>query len=307
MEKAAIKSQLLHYVKAHPVNTDEFPTHLSSSLFSINNFRNKKTLSAFVIGGLLLGSSVSFASERAVPGDILYSVKIHINEQVLDAIAVTPQAKADWGVRKVERRLEEVEKLAVTPSVSREIKIATEENFNASVNKVEERIAIFEKEDDSEEAIRTAEKLAEMLRKHERVSDKKSFDMVVAVSDTPSLEITATTSLESALLAPEVKSVSRGNVLENIRVARGKAEKKQKELKNKYRKESERKNGSLEAGTPNISTENPVIKEVSSQDETSGKNYNKSFNKHNGRKEEIRTTPREDELSTHVPKPNEND
>ncbi|MBI5078217.1 MAG: hypothetical protein HZB11_02545 [Candidatus Yonathbacteria bacterium] len=308
VEKAAIKSQLLHYAKTHPARAEANYLPAVPSHFELNNFRNKKSISILIIGGLLTFGSVSLAAENTVPGDALYAVKIHINEQVRAAVAVTPKAKAEWDVRKAERRLEEVEKLALTPNVSSEIKIVAEENFNASANKVEERIANFEKEDDSEEAIGTAEKLAEMLRKHEGVFDKKSFGKDVTVSDSSFASASTTGAEKSASPDLEVKRTSIDNVRENIRGARGKAEEKRKELKNKYRKEPERKDGSLEADIPNLSTENPVIKETSSRDEISGKNYNKSFDKRNRkRKEEIRTTPREDGSSVDAPKPNEND
>lgn len=285
VEKAAIKTQLLRYVQAHPVRAEAFSSHFIPSPFNINNFRNKKTLSAFVIGGLLLGSTVSFAAENTVPGDVLYPVKIHINEQVLAVIAVTPQAKADWDVRKAERRLEEVEKLADEPTVTPEVKAAAEANFNASTNQVQEHIANFESDDDSEDAIATAEKFAEMLRKHEGNLDKR--DMTRAASMIRSTSTSEASYSQATTTKEEVSSVSSfvgekeesfDKVLKSVRGARGNAEKKQKELEQKYHKED-------------VQIEASVTVPVSVQSEVSrGNSYNAVNDKH-GRSEEFRATP----------------
>lgn len=303
VEKAAIKSQLLHYAKTHPTHLAANSSRTISSPFNISNFRNKKSISILVIGGLLTFGSVSLAAENTVPGDVFYPIKIHINEQVRGAIAVTPKAKAEWDVRKAERRLEEVEKLAVAPSVSREIKNAAEENFNASANKVEERIVNFEKENDNEDAIRTAGKLAEMLRKHEGAFDKKSNDKKVSVRDASFVEIAATTTStteESILSAREAKSDSLDNVLENIRVVRVKAEKKQKELKSKYKKDFDRKDDFSDDGT--LGAQDATSTSTFTQEEIPDENYNNSFDKRSrGHKEEIRITPNK------APKTNEDD
>src|SRR3989344_7737411 len=79
-EKAVMKTALLRYVGAHPVNSGLSNRQRIPSPFNINNFRNKKSLSFLVIGGLLMGGSMSFAAENTVPGDTLYSVKVHVNE-----------------------------------------------------------------------------------------------------------------------------------------------------------------------------------------------------------------------------------
>lgn len=245
VEKSEIKSMLLQYVKSHPVNTVAFSSRSVKSPFSINDFRNKKTLSAFVIGGLLLGSTVSFASESTVPGDVLYPVKIHINEPVLGAIAVTPQAKADWGVRKAERRLEEVEKLAEEPEVTPQVRELAEANFNVSTNQVQEHIANFENDDDSDDAIATAEKFAEMLRKHERkLGERDALRLTAAIERASIVPVavnaikeTSVNTVQPATSAVKEKKESVGNVLKNVRGARGNAEKVQKELKQKYNRE----------------------------------------------------------------------
>lgn len=306
-EKAVIKSQLLHYVKSHPVGSGAFSSHVIPSPFSIQNFRNKKTLSAFVVGGLLIGGTVSFAAENTIPGDVLYPIKIHVNESIFGAVAVTPQAKADWGVRKAERRLEEVEKLAVAPTVSPEIRANAEASFNASADQVQEHITNFEKQNDSEDAIRTAGKLANMLRTHEHSLDgKRNFREM----ETKSLEQTnATNSSASDASTTVAVPVSRDeskafiDVLDNVRGVRGNAEKRQKELKHKYHKDES------VADVP-VSSDAIVEPQIASPDvgpapQQKDEIYNESFGKKSrARNEEIHTAPiKTGSEATEIPKP----
>lgn len=216
-EKATMKSALLQYVATHPVNKSLFQGRGIPSPFSVNNFRNKKSLSLFVIGGLLMGGSVSFAAENTVPGDILYPVKVNVNETVRGAFAVTPKAKAEWEVHLVERRLNEVEKLEAKDDARQEIKDIAHANLGKYTERVNKRIAKLEEDKDSEDAIATAGKLADMLRTH-----------------------------EGALVKMDIHSTQENNAtswgvpkrtLEKLRVNRDDAEKKYKDLKQKYHKE----------------------------------------------------------------------
>lgn len=311
VEKAAMKTQLLHYVKTHPVRSDAWgipttsngtgPVNASAfsaravlSPFSINNFRNKKTLSAFVIGGLLLGSTVSFAAENTVPGDILYPIKIHVNESVLSAIAVTPQAKADWSVTQTERRLQEVEKLASTPSATPEVRAAAEANFNASADQVQQHISNFEKNNDSSDAMATAGRLTDMLRKHEGDFSKKGFAKEEtehnSVSVTPTSAVPVATPEVSATPVSTVQQTQSdeghrtgvtdgGSVLKSIHTVRGKAEQVQADLRNKYQGESTSTVSNVDSGVAH--TNQGISPEVVP---------GHSLDRHDRGQEEIRTT-----------------
>ena len=293
VEKATIKNVLIRYVKSHPAHARTFTPRSIPSPFNLNNFRNKRTLSAFIIGGLLVGGTASFAAENTVPGDILYPVKVHVNEQVMAAIAVTPQAQADWGVRKAERRLEEVEKLAVEPAATPEVKAIADASFSDSAKHVQEHIRAFENNNDSEDAIATAGKFTDMLRRHEGDFDKQDFslqDVSIPVSATSTGSEQVTSSTTPVVLKKEhqtrakkeVKRTSVESVIGNIRDARGNAEKIQNELKNKYPQE-------VAPATQATSTE-PIInqaKEVSPRENRSF-NYETSTGNH---VEEIHTTP----------------
>ncbi|TSC79536.1 MAG: hypothetical protein G01um101425_467 [Candidatus Peregrinibacteria bacterium Gr01-1014_25] len=107
----------------------ELPRRRSSPRFSLIHvldwhlpYRLVATM-ACVILLMTTGVTVSFAAESALPGDVLYPVKIYVNESVQSLRQSTPTAKAAWAVERVERRLREAVALRVqrrrTPSRER--------------------------------------------------------------------------------------------------------------------------------------------------------------------------------------------
>lgn len=110
-----------------------------SSFQSISFIRFQPAAVALVLA-LFLGVGTSYAAEGTLPGDALYPVKIHVNEPVQGALAVSTEAKADWNVSLATRRLEEAETLGregrLTPEVQAGLVAQFEssaDNFDANV------------------------------------------------------------------------------------------------------------------------------------------------------------------------------
>ena len=61
---------------------------------------------------LLVGGGTAYAAEGSLPGDALYPIKIHVNEQVETALALSPKAKVAVNTKLAQRRIAEVEVLA---------------------------------------------------------------------------------------------------------------------------------------------------------------------------------------------------
>lgn len=257
-EKADMKNALLRYVKANPVQIETVQTLGVPSPFSISNFRNiksyfvfartsresrlsrtllasrnKKSVSILVIAGILLGSSVSFAAENTVPGDMLYPIKLHVNETVRGVMAVTPKAKAALAVSLVERRLEEVEKLASTPDAQPEAKKIAEKNLERYAERVKGRIAKFEKDEDKEDALETASNLSNTFNTHTQV--------LVDLDTNINTDAIATTTpfLGTQKGSDELIDESIKDTLKKVQGEREEAEKKHKELKEKYNKDKD--------------------------------------------------------------------
>lgn len=145
----------------------------------------------FLILVILLGGT-SVAAERAVPGDVLYPVKIDINENVADFFAVSPTADANWNVHAAERRLEEAETLAAKGTLTADVKAQLEENFKRHADKVDARIAKFEADSDFKASADVAANFEVSLKVHEdilaRLAAKGSADMLGSLQATVSQE-----------------------------------------------------------------------------------------------------------------------
>lgn len=240
VEKTEMKSALLGYVKAHPASQEVLAARGILSPFVPR--RNKRTLSFIVAASLLVGSSVSFAAEGSLPGDILYPVKVGVNEPVLGAVAITPAAKAAWNITLVERRLVEVEKLAVSQNVSSEVQQAAATNLAKYTHDAEERLETVEDDNDGDEAINNTVALSDVLTTHEQIlSDIHSKIMKVTVA-TPETKVATTSITMVATTTPaqiehneHVQSVEV--TIQNIRTSIKHIDVKNEELKKKFYKE----------------------------------------------------------------------
>ena len=233
-EKAAIRHTLLAHVKQNPPPKNIFENYSIPSPFSIGKLGSKKVTAGIVIVGLLLSGSVSFAAENALPGDMLFAVKTNINEKVRGAVAVTPKAKAEWEVRLVERRIEEVEKITNEENASAEKIALEEEYFDKYSKKVNERIKKLEENENKDDAILTAEHFSQMLLTHEdfnRNSKNKDKEKFNSNEDDRTFE-------EEGLSDPvteDDEDIAEELTFKNvIRETRGEVDKKHKEMKEKY-------------------------------------------------------------------------
>lgn len=82
---------------------------------------------------VLVGGSTSALARGALPGDALYAVKVHVNENVERALAPTLAAKAGVDVKQAEERLAEIELLAATGDADTADIAAATESMRAKV------------------------------------------------------------------------------------------------------------------------------------------------------------------------------
>src|SRR6185436_14919248 len=86
-EERAMRASIVQYVHAHPRE------HASRY-----GFRWLVTHPALGMAGLLIvaGAGTSFGAEGALPGDLLYPVKVKVNEEVRGALTLSSESKAEW-------------------------------------------------------------------------------------------------------------------------------------------------------------------------------------------------------------------
>ncbi|HEV7449426.1 MAG TPA: DUF5667 domain-containing protein [Candidatus Paceibacterota bacterium] len=135
-EKTAMKALLRKYYEgpARPISSPYF------SFFALRSFSGVGTyqfLHARVLAPLAVllvvfaGAGTAAAAQGSLPGDLLYPVKVSINESIEVALATTPVAKAEVSAKLAERRVEEAETLAARGDLDTQTGQALAANFEA--------------------------------------------------------------------------------------------------------------------------------------------------------------------------------
>lgn len=173
-EKIKMRGGILNFIASNSVSKVNTQRLLDKwSFFNLFNL-NLKPMPAFLGILLILGTSggVSLAAESALPGDLLYPVKVGINEEVRAAVSFSAESRANWDARRFERRLEEAEKLAHKKEFNSEVRVKMEENFEVHAERVEKRIADFESNGKTESAADLSSNFETSLNAHERILTK---------------------------------------------------------------------------------------------------------------------------------------
>jgi len=104
-EKDSVRDALSSFMYDHPV--------LRRSGFSWQNLFSTRFVGILTVVALLVTTTgtMAYAAEDAVPGDFLYSVKVDFTEPILEKMSLSAEARTQWNLRRVERRLREAETL----------------------------------------------------------------------------------------------------------------------------------------------------------------------------------------------------
>lgn len=135
---------------------------------------------------LLVSGSVSLASQGSLPGDTLYAVKVHVNENVRGALTLSEKAKANWDVELVNRRLVEAETLAADGHLDADASAKITANFAAYAERAQKRIQALESDNHIAAAADVSSGLEASLRAHERILaqlSKEKSDVRTVVAD----------------------------------------------------------------------------------------------------------------------------
>jgi len=121
--KSAMKTRLMHHATTHM-------SPLQSPYMTHFHFSYKVFASAFV---LLFSISIgtSYASQASLPGDLLYPIKTNITERLIKFTKVTPEEKQAFDLSLADKRIEEVQELIKTNTLTEA--------------KLDENLALFEK------------------------------------------------------------------------------------------------------------------------------------------------------------------
>jgi len=181
-EKEQMLGRLMGHVEASPASRPAVVPASVTSPFSfagISIFWNA-SYSRVVVATLVfcvIGTSVSYAAEGALPGDLLYAVKVKVNEPLVSALAIGTVPRAKWEAQKAERRLGEANALASEGKLDEKTRVELGVEFRKSVSVVSESLDMLERAGASSDARDLRASLETSARKEVTVFDTKKWDV----------------------------------------------------------------------------------------------------------------------------------
>ena len=176
-ESANMRGRLLAYMKKNPStvrNTDEARRTTGKPHGLLPLFLTKRLMFVSIILALvaMVGGGTAFAAETTIPGDLLYPIKVHINENVRVALAGSTEAKAELEARFAERRMEEAAELEQSGKLKTDVVTRLENNLSRHIDKAEQHITKLTEEGKLEAAAAAQDRLETSIRVHQTVLEK---------------------------------------------------------------------------------------------------------------------------------------
>jgi hypothetical protein len=182
-ERARTRAFLKRYMEMHPpVPHTARPAFVQAvSMFMVVRLKNAvrsvqslqintpyiRPMPAFIATILILASGgTAIAAEGALPGDLLYPVKVGINEEVRAAVALSAEARTDWAIERAERRLNEAVSLAAQSRLDADTQVQVEASLSARVEEALAHAAKL-KEKHVEAGVEAETRLEMLLSAHE--------------------------------------------------------------------------------------------------------------------------------------------
>lgn len=192
------------------------PTRVPSytiSRFHFFSIRFVPVMAAVLI--VVLGGGTAYAAQGALPGDLLYPVKISVNERVELALATTPEAKAQAEAKLAERRVAEAEELDATGRLDADITTQLEQAFSEHA---ERAIALAEASSSTtteavneDEDVESEDSKLSMSAPEETQTMKVEMSEHASTSMEMSVTMVATTSLDA-----EAEATSTATTTNNV-------------------------------------------------------------------------------------------
>ncbi|MFI5205405.1 MAG: DUF5667 domain-containing protein, partial [Candidatus Paceibacterales bacterium] len=127
-KKAAIGQEILRFMKANPIQERK---GLLSRVYALPIFSYRPlaiTLASLLLC-VLVGGVASASATAALPGDLLYPVKVGFNEKIMQALAFSQKDKLQVSINLAQTRLQETEKLMVSNKLTSQNEAQLEVGF----------------------------------------------------------------------------------------------------------------------------------------------------------------------------------
>ncbi len=163
-ESHLLRERIISYMEYHPLPVSfqtpkkikaKEPAPAYTEQFSyihvgLKSWSARITAGAFAI---LLVASVPLAAERAVPGETLYAVKLHVNEEAYASLSFSSYEKVVWETRRVERRIAEARLLAKEGKLTDVVEAQINETVKAHAATAQKELATLRENNADEAAV----------------------------------------------------------------------------------------------------------------------------------------------------------
>ena len=162
-EKRELKERLVAYMEYHPLPKEmKLPAKrksltalkgIPSELFFSIPFTTKYLRNFSGVFAVLCILSVPLIAEKALPGDVLYPVKVQFTEELRSTLSFSPYAKVAWETQRLERRISEARLLASEGKLTAEAQSQFAEAIKTHADAAQHEIAILRKTDTDKAAL----------------------------------------------------------------------------------------------------------------------------------------------------------
>jgi hypothetical protein len=132
-ERSLMRARIQETMEHFPIREPITATTPVKSPFSFMVLA--RSVALVLVGFIGGGGGLAFASEQALPGDILYTIKTDVTEEVVAVFKATPEAKIEWEEARIKRRAAELAELQIKGRLEEgRARIATDKIREARAN-----------------------------------------------------------------------------------------------------------------------------------------------------------------------------
>lgn len=112
---------------------------------------------------VLFGAGTSFAAQGSLPGDILYPIKVNVNEEI-KSVFLSGVSRSKYEVVRVENRIAEVKELAERGELPEKVRTKVATKLNSHLSQVREDLAVLTNQGDLQDAFEISNDLEATLQ-----------------------------------------------------------------------------------------------------------------------------------------------
>ncbi len=175
-EKQIMFNRLNSFIEENPIHNVWY-VNIGNKIVSPfeNGFllHHKMLASAFVIVILISATGgTSIVANSSVPGNLLYPVKINLNEKVETFTAISTEAKAVVQAKHINERLSEAEILSSQNKLNDIVKAQIETKFSQDLQNTMVRIDTLDNKGNTESAKKVKVEIEKSLQKHKELVEE---------------------------------------------------------------------------------------------------------------------------------------